>query len=164
MFKVLNDTRGHTYGDRILTDISRITMSCIRKTDIYVRWGGDEFIILTYSDKKGALHMAERIRECIEQTNFSEYAESMPEEDIKISISCGVAEFRDNDTMDSIIKRADKALYEAKAGGKKCHSNGTIRKRGDKVMKDGVLTIRKTIPFEKGKTILETARENGIAI
>lgn len=118
MFKVLNDTCGHIYGDRILTDISRITMSCIRKTDIYVRWGGDEFIILTYSDKKGALHMAERIRECIEQTNFSEYAESMPEEDIKISISCGVAEFRDNDTMDSIIKRADKALYEAKAGGK----------------------------------------------
>lgn len=117
-FKVLNDTCGHLYGDKILIDISKITMSCIRKTDVYVRWGGDEFIILTYNDKQGAMNMAERIRECIEQTRFSEFAESMPEEDFKISISCGVAEFHENDTIDTITKRADEALYSAKASGK----------------------------------------------
>lgn len=117
-FKILNDTRGHLYGDKILVDIANITQTCIRKTDVFVRWGGDEFIILTYSDLQGARYMAERIRECIAQTRFSEYAESMPGEDIAISISCGVAEFREHDTMDSIIKRADEALYSAKTKGK----------------------------------------------
>lgn len=117
-FKTLNDSLGHLYGDKILVDISNITQTCIRKTDVFVRWGGDEFIILTYSDKKGAIYMAERIRECIAQTRFSEYAESMPGEDLTISISCGVAEFRENDTMDTIVKRADEALYTAKSKGK----------------------------------------------
>ncbi len=117
-FKKINDTLGHLYGDRILVNISNITRTCIRKTDVFVRWGGDEFIILTYSDKAGAMNMAERIRECITTTSFSEYAESMPEEELEISISCGVAEFHENDTIDSITKRADKALYEAKANGR----------------------------------------------
>jgi len=117
-FKTINDTLGHLYGDKILVDISNITQTCIRKTDIFVRWGGDEFIILTYSDKKGAMYMAERIRECIAQTSFSEYAESMPGEDFNVSISCGVAEFRENDTIDTITRRADEALYAAKSKGK----------------------------------------------
>jgi diguanylate cyclase (GGDEF)-like protein len=117
-FKTINDTRGHLYGDKILVDISNITRTCIRKTDVFVRWGGDEFIILTYSAIEGAMHMAERIRECIAQTRFAEYAESMPEDDFNISISCGVAEFHDNDTIDTITKRADRALYDAKANGR----------------------------------------------
>ncbi len=91
--------------------MSRLIEKQIRKTDIFGRWGGEEFIIITPALKtEKAVKFAEKIRNCIEEHQF--------DEDKKITVSIGVAEYKDDQSSEAIINRADKALYRAKRAGR----------------------------------------------
>ena len=106
-FKRINDQYGHAAGDYVLKTIADIVRENTRKIDYFVRWGGEEFMVLsseTNLDKAYAL--AERIRKVIERHEFENVGE--------ITVSFGVTEYKDTDTENSFIKRADDAMYKAK--------------------------------------------------
>ncbi|SNR87198.1 sensor domain-containing diguanylate cyclase [Desulfurobacterium atlanticum] len=110
-FKKVNDTYGHLIGDKVLKEIAKILKSNTRKPDIAGRYGGEEFIIiLPHTDTEGAIKLAEKIRKLIENHNFGIGR--------KITISAGVTSYIPRDTVDSLISRADQALYKAKAEGR----------------------------------------------
>lgn len=109
-FKIFNDTYGHQAGDSILKEISRLFRDVSRKIDIVARYGGEEFgIILPLTKKEEALILAERIRKAVETASSLK----------SITVSIGVATFpEDWSKEETLIAKADKALYEAKKLGK----------------------------------------------
>ena len=110
-FKKVNDTYGHDAGDKVLKRITEIVSNAIRDTDIFARWGGEEFMVLTPNTMMSqAYDLAERIRKNIEQ--------KIIEPGGQVTCSFGVAEFNKNDNYDTFIKRADNALYEGKETGR----------------------------------------------
>jgi diguanylate cyclase (GGDEF)-like protein len=110
-FKKLNDKYGHAKGDDILIRFCLIVKKFVRKSDIFARIGGEEFVIMLYNvNKDSALLLGEKILKAVETANFD-----MPE---TLTVSIGCAERKENDTLDSLLKRADDALYEAKNKGK----------------------------------------------
>ncbi len=110
-FKKFNDNYGHIKGDEVLIALSSTINKSIRKSDTFARWGGEEFIVLL---EQTTIDKAELIAE-----NFRKMIEDIKLDNIeKITASFGVAEFGDNDCENSILKRADDALYEAKASGR----------------------------------------------
>jgi diguanylate cyclase (GGDEF)-like protein len=110
-FKKINDTYGHQVGDKVLKEFVNIVKKQIRKDDVFARWGGEEFLLLMRSTTPNDVeHRVESIREHIEKYIFNEVKH--------ITCSFGIACSKDGDDMDSILYRADKALYEAKASGK----------------------------------------------
>lgn len=110
-FKNINDTYGHDIGDEILKLISRIMEKSIRKSDILARTGGEEFSILLYNTNENQAYiLAEKIRQNIENSSFKD-----ENQEVKVTISLGISQLLENDEdLDSVIKRADKALYMAK--------------------------------------------------
>jgi len=111
-FKEVNDNYGHLAGDEVLEKVTEIVAKANRSADIFARYGGEEFIILTpETNLSGALIHAERLRNDIEQYEFKNVGH--------ISSSFGVAEFNpEKDDVDSLLERADKALYMAKEHGR----------------------------------------------
>jgi diguanylate cyclase (GGDEF)-like protein len=113
-FKRINDTHGHAAGDAALQYLARLMLRSARGGDLVARIGGEEFlIILPGSDVSEAQHAAERLRQVIEQG-----AMRWGELSLRFTVSAGVAEWRDGDTPDSLVARADAALYAAKRGGR----------------------------------------------
>jgi diguanylate cyclase len=113
-FKNVNDTYGHEAGDIILKSIGVILNRYSREIDIVGRFGGEEFIIIApETDKNGAYIFAEKIRKIIEKTKFM-YKKTR----IKITISAGVAERKEVNSMEEIVKLADERLYKAKNNGR----------------------------------------------
>jgi diguanylate cyclase (GGDEF)-like protein len=113
-FKRVNDTYGHLSGDFILREVANIFKSSCRETDIPGRYGGEEFVILLPETKlEGAIEFAERLRKLVESLTL-EY------DNVKfnITISFGVAEYKNEATNADFIKRADEALYVAKETGR----------------------------------------------
>ncbi len=109
-FKKINDTYGHMFGDKVLKELARIMKENLRKSDAIGRWGGEEFIIIApYTNVYGAQRLAEKIKTLIENTQI---------EDISVTISCGVAEYRYSESLKDLFKRVDEALYLAKKKGK----------------------------------------------
>jgi len=117
-FKNINDTMGHITGDSSIKTVATIARTGMRLTDVLVRWGGDEFIILAQGDEDSALFAAERIRKQVESSEFFMKHEDRDTHKCDITISCGVSGFRKGDTLDSILARADAALYRAKTEGR----------------------------------------------
>ncbi len=110
-FKKINDSYGHLAGDNVLKELVAVVNFSIRKTDIFTRWGGEEFVILaTETDLPGVALFAERVRADIENHNFPEVG--------KVTCSLGIAEYVENEPKENFIKRADEALYRAKFYGK----------------------------------------------
>lgn len=110
-FKKVNDSYGHSAGDYVLKTMANIVRKNIRKIDYFVRWGGEEFMILSSETQLDKAHtLAERIRNIIESYKFENVG--------KVTVSLGVTEFKEGDTGDSFIKRADDAMYEAKRKGR----------------------------------------------
>jgi len=110
-FKAINDTYGHSVGDYVLQTLAQIAKENLREIDYLVRWGGEEFIIIAPETDLGrAKALAERIRTAIENYRFDQAG--------KITISFGVTEFKENDTEDTFIRRADDAMYRAKEKGR----------------------------------------------
>ena len=112
-FKKINDTYGHDIGDSILQELSNLVQLHTRKTDAIIRWGGEEFIILAPNiNQEQALLFAQKLRKTIELYTFEVVDH--------ITVSMGVSSFKKGDTKESLIKRSDEALYDAKAGGRNC--------------------------------------------
>jgi diguanylate cyclase (GGDEF)-like protein len=111
-FKEVNDQYGHPAGDSVLKTFSDIVMGHNRTSDIFARYGGEEFIIITHeADLSNSAKHAERIRAEIEHYSF----DGVPQ----VTCSFGVTEFKkDIDTVSTLIKRADDALYKAKKSGR----------------------------------------------
>jgi len=116
-FKQINDTYGHTFGDKVIRVVSKILLRAVRNSDILARYGGEEFVILLpQSDKDGALLLANRIRENIQNQEIELNKASK----ISVTISMGVTQLdaeHDHEIEDAIL-RCDKALYNAKNGGR----------------------------------------------
>ena len=110
-FKVVNDTYGHDIGDETLITVAHLLSKNIRQTDIAGRWGGEEFIIVCpETNQDGALKLAEKLRQIIEETDFTAIG--------NITCSFGTADKQDNDSIKEIIKRSDVALFKAKELGR----------------------------------------------
>ncbi len=110
-FKHINDTYGHITGDIVLQRIAGVVKTTIRTTDLACRWGGEEFVIIyPHTNISQALEASEKIRGLIYKLKF----------DVIKNVSCsfGVAQFEADDTMQSLLARADQAMYQAKKGGK----------------------------------------------
>ncbi|MBP1743148.1 MAG: diguanylate cyclase protein [Firmicutes bacterium] len=115
-FKSVNDTYGHIVGDNVLVSIAKIALASIREGDVLMRYGGEEFLcVLPGANKADASIIAERIRIMVMDS-----AVKNAEQDIKITISIGVATYPRNDISDSsqLIKLADDAMYAAKETGR----------------------------------------------
>ncbi len=115
-FKNVNDTYGHQAGDEVLKAITSTLMNNIREVDLFARYGGEEFCIL-YSGVTGemAVELASRLKNQVEKLETT-----LPESKGTIvkTISIGVAEHQEGETLQSLIERADKALYSAKSSGR----------------------------------------------
>lgn len=110
-FKKINDTYGHLVGDEVLVRISSLINENIRKSDYFGRWGGEEFLIIFPEiNKDNMLTVLEKIRGIIEETPINNIGYK--------TVSIGATEFDKNDNINTIIKRADDALYEAKESGR----------------------------------------------
>lgn len=113
-FKKVNDTYGHQCGDLVLKNIATTISQLVRSTDYLVRYGGEEFCcILPETSGEEAVNLAERFR-CQAAELVMEYKDLK----VKVTISLGIAELRAGDTPESLMKRADDALYEAKNTGR----------------------------------------------
>lgn len=113
-FKEVNDTFGHIAGDKVLIFLANIFKKTLRDGDPVFRYGGEEFVIvLSRTNREGAIQVAERILELVRQNKLLFQNEQM-----SITLSIGLAHCSIDDTPMSIIERADKALYEAKHMGK----------------------------------------------
>src|SRR5690606_35742085 len=113
-FKNINDQFGHDAGDRVLSEIAHIINQKIRHTDIFGRWGGEEFILVCsqiHEDRLIAL--ADKLREAIKQHTFEAEGQS-----IKATVSIGATTVSAQETFEKVFKRADKALYSAKNTGR----------------------------------------------
>lgn len=110
-FKKVNDTYGHNVGDIVLKQFSQYVKSSIRTSDVLIRWGGEEFIVLmrTTSDE-ALLKVAENIRKKIKSSSFDTVG--------NITCSVGVAVHIVGEDISETIERSDKALYESKNGGR----------------------------------------------
>jgi diguanylate cyclase (GGDEF)-like protein len=115
-FKEINDQMGHDAGDCALHDVAGRILHCLRESDLLSRYGGDEFaVLLPKTDAEGAAEVAERIRasvaDCIVETE---------ENAIAVSLSIGVTTNAETAEMDGrqLLKQADQALFDAKAGGR----------------------------------------------
>jgi diguanylate cyclase (GGDEF)-like protein len=135
-FKITNDTRGHLYGDRVLVRVAALLMQSLRcKDDFAARFGGEEFVVLLPgATQEGAMIVAERIRKLVEVAGSPALPE--PGSHPRLStVSCGVASCRPSDSncQDDLLDSADKALYQAKAGGRNQVRYGelisTVRKK-----------------------------------
>ncbi len=114
-FKNLNDAFGHHVGDQVLQSFVRIIKAHLRSSDTLTRWGGDEIIVLTPGiDLQKATMLAEKLRRLVEEHRFVQQSTA------RVTISVGVAEFHAGETGDDLLRRADAALYQAKANGRNC--------------------------------------------
>ena len=110
-FKKVNDTFGHLVGDEILVITSKIISENLRNSDIFGRYGGEEFLIIcTKTSENNAFILAEKLRAKIESYNFPHVEQK--------TISLGITSFEKNDSIKSLFKKADLALYKAKHTGR----------------------------------------------
>lgn len=110
-FKKVNDTYGHLTGDNILVSFANILLTDTRNTDIVGRWGGEEFLIICpETNSFQAKLLSEKLRKAISEFCFDTIK--------SLTSSFGVTSFENGDTIDKIISRADKALYQAKDQGR----------------------------------------------
>jgi diguanylate cyclase len=148
-FKRVNDEQGHLFGDQILQKTAILLEKCARDTDIVVRYGGEEFVILMpETELDGATAFAERVRMEVEQ-------------DLPITVSCGAATAGDGDTGDKLFSRADQALYKAKNTGRNAaygHNGTSIEPafppHSDEVVHDGHQVV---LPLEVSSPLQTTA-------
>ncbi len=110
-FKKINDTYGHNTGDDVLRALASLVSATIRRTDIFARWGGEEFLVLLESTSiENAARMAEKLRKAIMEYEFPEVKQ--------VTCSFGVTAYLPGEKGDTFISRADSALYRAKESGR----------------------------------------------
>lgn len=114
-FKCVNDRHGHQTGDRVICAFTDLLRTSLRAHDVLGRWGGEEFIVLLPSASLDqAISVSERIRRAVENAAFGLESEI----DLRLTTSAGVTHAHESETLDGFIRRADVALYAAKANGR----------------------------------------------
>lgn len=110
-FKDINDTYGHLIGDKVLVELTSVIQKNIREKDLFVRWGGDEFILVAEEiSLEKSIKVAEHLCSSIEQHQFETIGQ--------LTCSFGITLYKNADTLSQMISRADKALYDAKNSGR----------------------------------------------
>ena len=113
-FKQINDRYGHAAGDRVLSTVATKLTEMVRESDTLSRYGGEEFVLLLPETALDAAYLLlEKVRNHIERCPFRH-----KDTPVQVSISCGIAEFHDGDSLDTVFERADKAMYLAKQSGR----------------------------------------------
>lgn len=113
-FKQINDRFGHQAGDHVLEHFCRITAQSLRASDLFGRYGGEEFVLLLpNTNQESALLVAERIREAFSGYRFDDISPGLT-----LSVSIGMTLYRQGESLESALDRADKALYQAKSNGR----------------------------------------------
>ncbi|MDN3223016.1 sensor domain-containing diguanylate cyclase [Pseudomonas nunensis] len=113
-FKVLNDTHGHLAGDQVLIGFARDLESCLRHSDIVCRWGGEEFIVLLKdTDGETGQKIAEKIREHVEKQRYAYNGK-----ELQLTVSIGLTTLQPDETLHTLLSRADHAMYRAKQAGR----------------------------------------------
>ena len=111
-FKIINDTLGHHLGDDVLIKISSIIQKNIRNIDFIGRWGGDEFlIVLPETNLSQCKSIVSHLKNLLSEIYFTD--------SLKVTCSFGIAECQENDTLDSLLKKADESMYQQKSHHKK---------------------------------------------
>ena len=110
-FKKINDTHGHLVGDEVLVLMCNLIKNSIRESDYLIRWGGEEFLILTPEiDLDAAVKLAEKLRILIEKNEFIAVG--------SITISLSVVQKNDDELLENLLKRLDNLLYDSKRSGR----------------------------------------------
>jgi diguanylate cyclase (GGDEF)-like protein/PAS domain S-box-containing protein len=110
-FKAINDQFGHLEGDRVLIEFASLTRDALRSSDLFCRWGGEEFIVvLDKADLDTASSIAEKLRQRIRHHDFGLHT--------SITLSIGISQYDPNLTISDTIKAADMAMYKAKNQGR----------------------------------------------
>ncbi|MCL1145807.1 sensor domain-containing diguanylate cyclase [Shewanella marinintestina] len=104
-FKHVNDSFGHLEGDKMLKQVASVVRNCLRESDHFIRWGGDEFLVLIEMPLQESMAIANRIQLRVEQ-------------ETSVTLSLGITDITSNDSFQTAMKRADSALYEAKDKGR----------------------------------------------
>lgn len=113
-FKQVNDTHGHLAGDAVLKGVAETAVATIRESDVFCRWGGEEFIILLQNcDITAAQRLVESIR-----NKIAAHTVDYKGANLQITMSAGLAEFENDMDSDALIRKADDMLYKAKAAGR----------------------------------------------
>ena len=113
-FKGINDSCGHPFGDLVLSTVAKAISDVLREYDIAARYGGEEFaVVVSINTQQDLVALAERIRQNIEQLHIQDKTAC-----IRVTTSIGVTALEDIDTSEIMLKRADNALYQAKAEGR----------------------------------------------
>jgi len=113
-FKDVNDTYGHDVGDEVLKMVAKSTRAALRKSDLVGRWGGEEFIIaLSNANLETMQVVSEKVRMLIEQSSLK-----LEGKTLSVTVSLGVSLPKFEDTLESLIKRADEKMYESKKNGR----------------------------------------------
>lgn len=109
-FKQINDQYGHDVGDLVLKEFSSVINNLMTDREIFGRWGGEEFLIISQASEKEMVKVAELLQNTIVQHPFIKVQ--------KVTASFGVSSFQTGDSKEDIFKRADIALYQSKKNGK----------------------------------------------
>ena len=113
-FKEINDRYGHLAGDEVLQSVAKRLQAGLRQSDLAVRWGGEEFLILLRAcDLSEAERIAENLRHAIQKETFDVLKHQIP-----VTISLGVSQFTGEESTAQLVDRADEGLYRAKRGGR----------------------------------------------
>jgi len=114
LFKNINDTYGHSAGDKVLATVAKQIESQIRECDVLCRYGGEEFVLLLpETSAADGLVLLEKLRNYISECNFHYQRKPVP-----VTMSCGIAEFHKDDNIEDVFDRADQAMYLAKQSGR----------------------------------------------
>lgn len=119
-FKAVNDTHGHDNGDTVLKMVARTLVGCSRSFDTVARWGGEEFVVTVMNvDRAGLLRIAERYRAMVAASQVK-----VGHAALRVTISLGATLVAGDDTVESLVKRADELMYRSKQNGRDCVTVG----------------------------------------
>jgi diguanylate cyclase (GGDEF)-like protein len=119
-FKLVNDSFGHDTGDEALRMVARTLTHTSRSFDVVGRWGGEEFVAIVINvDRDGLRRIAERYRAMIENSDLT--VDGMT---VRITVSLGATQARSDDSLLSLVKRADRLMYQSKQRGRNCVTLG----------------------------------------
>lgn len=112
-FKQINDALGHAVGDEVLRKVSMALSGELRSDDIFGRWGGEEFIIISKISRDNLNNLIARLMRSLQGVSIEGEPEAR-----KVTMSVGVTEARAGEIFDDVFKRADEAMYQVKQSGR----------------------------------------------
>jgi diguanylate cyclase (GGDEF)-like protein len=126
-FKAVNDRYGHDAGDKVLQMVARTLANALRSNDSVCRWGGEEFLALVINVSEDQLMgVAEKVRALVQQSSYLHFSEPL-----KVTICIGAAMAEPGDSVETLVRRADRLMYQGKEGGRNRISSSTPSRPGN---------------------------------